>query len=134
MSPYFFILPTLLAIIPILIVFKVTIERIKEDPSVSRKAQVHFMIGVAVSEVIPIILFVYGFINLTPVNDIEELYLPGIIILLIMGIAAFFILLQRVVDVDEDTKPLVMTFTTLTFAVSASLPILSIVALVMMLP
>lgn len=134
MSPYFFVLPTVLAIIPILIIFKVTIERIKEEPSIAKKAQVHFMIGVAVSEIIPIIIIIYAIANVAPVADIAELYLPGIIVLLTMGIATFFILLQRVVDVNEEIKPIVIMFTTLSLALSASLPILSIVGLVMMIP
>lgn len=134
MSPYIFVLATILAIIPILIIFKVSMERIKENPKMREKAQIQFFIGVALSEVIPIILFVYGFSNISPVQTINELYLPGIIILLMMGFAAFFIFLQRMVDVEEDLKDVINIFAMIGLAITNAIPIVSIVALFTMMP
>ena len=134
MSPYVFVIATVLALIPILIIFKVSIERIKEDNKIAQKAQLHFMIGAALSEIIPIIIIIYGFNNLTAVESIDELYVPGIIILLAMGISSFFILLQRIVDVNQDIKAIVNQFTFLSLAMTASLPIISMISLVLMMP
>lgn len=134
MSPYVFVIATLVAIIPILIIFKISIERIKEDQSIAQKAQIQFMVGAALSEIIPIIIIVYAFTNKAFVQSIEELYIPGIIILLAMGISSFFILLQRFVDVDQDIKLIVNQFTFLSLAMTASLPVVSIVGLFLMMP
>lgn len=134
MSPYVFVAAVLLAIIPILIIFKVSVERIKEDPAQRGKAQVHFLIGAALSEVIPIILIVYGLTNIAPVETIQELYTPGIIIILTIVIAAFFIFLQRTFDVEESHKEAVNTFAMTSMAITNAVPIVAIIALVNMIP
>lgn len=134
MSPYVFVLATIVAIIPILIIFKVSMERIKENPKNRGKVTIHFFIGVALSEIVPIILVVYGFSNISPVQTINELYVPGLIILLMMGFAAFFIFLQRMTDVDEELKDVTTIFAMIGLALTNAIPIMSIVALVTMLP
>lgn len=134
MSPYIFVIATVLAIIPILIIFKVSMERIKEDPNNRAKAQIQFFIGAALSEVVPLILFVYGFSNISPVQTVNELYLPGIIILLAMGFATFFIFLQRMIDVDEELKDVANIFAMIGLSIASAIPIVSIVALFTMMP
>lgn len=134
MGPYIFVIATILAILPILIIFKVSMERIKEDPAQAEKAQINFIIGTALSEIIPIILVVYGFANIEPVTNIKELYMPGIIVLLTIGVSIFFMLLQRVIDVDEEIKNVIQIFTMIGIAFASSLPIMSIVAFFMMVP
>jgi len=134
MNPYIFVIAVTIAILPILIIYKVTIERIKEQPKQLAKAQTQFLIGSALSEVIPIILIVYGFSNLAPVEDIQELYIPGIIIILITSISAFFILLQRTVGVEKDIQGIVNQFAILSLSITSALPIISIIALVSMIP
>lgn len=109
-------------------------ERIKEDPAQRGKAQVHFLIGAALSEVIPIILIVYGLTNIAPVETIQELYTPGIIIILTIVIAAFFIFLQRTFDVEESHKEAVNTFAMTSMAITNAVPIVAIIALVNMIP
>lgn len=134
MSPYIFVAAVLLAIIPILVIFKISIEKIKENPEQHTKAQIHFFIGAALSEVIPIILIIYGFVNLTAVNDIQELYMPGIIIFLTIGIACFFILLQKTVDVEDHVKDIVNQFVILSIGITNAIPIIAIVSLISMIP
>lgn len=134
MSPYLFVIASALGVLPILIIFKISMERIKEEPKNARTAQLHFMLGATLSDIIPIIIIIYSFTNIAPVKEIDELYLPGIIILTLVGISAFFILLQRIVDVSEEIKPIVTSFTSISLALMASVPIISIVGLVMMIP
>lgn len=134
MNPYIFVIATVLAIVPLLIIFKVSIERIKEEPTHAGKAQQHFMIGAALSEIIPIIIIIYGFANITSVEAINELYLPGIIVLLLTSVSGFFIFLQSLVDVKEETKQVVTSFTMISLALMTSIPIVSIVGLVLMMP
>lgn len=136
MSPYIFVAAAVIAVIPMLIIFKVTIERIKEDtsPETRKKATTHFFIGVFLSEVIPLILFIYGFANLAPADRIEDLFVPGLIIILTMVISGFFIFLQRTFDVPAELKDQLNVFATIGFAVTNTIPILTIVGLVMMIP
>lgn len=134
MGPYIFVLAAVLAIIPILIIFKITMERIKEDPTQRTKAQTHFFIGTALSETIPIILIIYGFSNITTVSNIDEVYLPGIIILLMVGFATLFIFLQRTIDVEENTKEVVNAFAMMGLGITNAIPIMAIVGLFMMIP
>lgn len=134
MSPYIFVVATIVAITPILIVFKIAMERIKENSEQARKVQSQFFIGVALSETIPIILIVYGFSNLTTVADINEVFAPGLIIILFTALAAFFIFLQRAVGVPDDMKPMVNSFSLVALAMTTAIPIISIVALFSMIP
>jgi len=133
MGPYIFVIATILAITPILIIYKIAMERIKENPEQIAKAQSQFFIGVALSETIPIILIVYGFSNLTTVASIEEIYAPGLIIILFTALAAFFIFLQRAVDVTEELKPMITIFSLIGLAMCTAIPIISIVALFSMI-
>lgn len=134
MGPYIFVIATILAITPILIVYKIAMDRLKENPEQNSKIYSQFFIGVALSETIPIILIIYGFANLTMVASIEEIYTPGLIIILFTALAALFIFLQRAVDVTEDLKGMVTTFSFIALAMSTAIPIISIVALFTMIP
>lgn len=134
MSPYIFVVAVILAIIPMLILFKLSMERIKDDPEQIAKVQTHFLIGAALSEAIPIILIVYGFANLTPVNNVQELYMPGIIILLIVSASLFFIMLQRAVNIEEDVKGIINQFVIISLGITNAIPMVSIIALFLMIP
>lgn len=134
MGPYVFVIATILAITPILIIFKVMLGRLKENPEQSGKIQSQFFIGVALSETIPLILIVYGFMNLTTASSVEEIYAPGLIIILFTALAAFFIFIQRAVDVGEEIKPVVNSFALIALAMTTAIPIISIVALFSMIP
>lgn len=134
MSPYLFVAAVILAIIPILFIFKITMESIKEDPEQKNKAQIRFFIWVALSETIPLILIIYGMTNLTPVATLNELYTPAIIILFMMGFAALFIFLQRTFDVEKHMKEFIHTFAMISLAVTNAVPIIAIASLFMMMP
>lgn len=134
MSPYIFVIATILAITPILMIYKIAMGKLKENPEQVGKVQSQFFIGVALSETIPIILIVYGFSNLKMVESIEAIFAPGLIIVLFAALAAFFIFLQRAVDVTEDIKQMVNSFSLIALAMSTAIPIISIVALFSMIP
>lgn len=134
MNAYIFVLAAALAVFPILFVFKITLERIKENPQSREKAQTQFFIWVALSETIPIILIVFGFMNLAPATSITDLYIPGLIVIILMGFAALFIFLQRAVGVPEDSKEFVNTFAMVGFALVNAIPIIAIVSLFLMVP
>lgn len=134
MIPYIFVGATIFAIIPILIIFKILIGKVKENPNQTSMFLSHFLVGAALSETIPIILIIYGFVNLTPVDHIDDLYMPAIIILLTIGAAIFFILLQKSVDTDDRNKASVNQFIILSLALTFAIPFISIIALMLMIP
>src|SRR5690625_2217428 len=115
MGTYIFALATIIADIPILFIFKVSIERIKENPKEPQKILIQFILWVAIFEVIPIILVIYGMAKEEVVTSISELYMPGMIILLITSFAAFFIFLQMKVDVERESKEIVQRFCLISF-------------------
>ncbi|WP_163969540.1 hypothetical protein [Oceanobacillus halotolerans] len=134
MSTTIFVLAAVLAVIPILAIVKVNLERIKENPEKVEKARTNLFIGVAISETIPILLIVYGLITMTPVGTMEELYLPGLIIIVLMAFAAFFIFLQRSVGTNDETKGIVTNFSLISLVLVNAIPIISLVGLFMMAP
>lgn len=134
MSPYFFVLPTVIAILPILFIFKISVERLKEDPNNFQKAYVQFLIWTAIFEVIPILLIVFAFMKTEPVANISDLYMPGLIIILTSSFAAFFVFLQMKVDVVEDSKEVIQRLSFLAFMMMQAIPLVSIVGLLTMMP
>jgi F0F1-type ATP synthase membrane subunit c/vacuolar-type H+-ATPase subunit K len=132
--PYIFVAAAALAVIPILILFKINVEKLKENPEVRGKVQTNFMIGVAVSEIIPIILIIFGFVNMEQAANIEELYIPGLIILFIMAFSVFFIFLQKNVGVDPAARTVINAFSIVSIPLSTAIPIISLIALFLMAP
>lgn len=133
--PYIFVAAAIISVLLVVILFKITIEKIKENPNLAGHAQTRFFIGVGVSEIIPIILIVYGMMNIEKVTDTTELYVPGLIIILAVVIAIFFVFLQKAVSGgDEKAQQVASLFTTVSLPLISSIPIVSIVGLVMMMP
>src|SRR5690625_1061351 len=104
MVAYYFVAATLLAIIPILVVFKITIEKLRENPEDREQLFTRFFILVFGIEVLPIILVILGNINQEKVSDISELYVPGLTIILAYVFAYIFITMQRINDTEVDTR------------------------------
>lgn len=133
-APYIFVAAAVLAVLPNLFIFKISMDRIKEFPDQLEKAQSFYFIGLALSEIIPIILVIFGFIHLNPVKSIDELFIPGIIVLLTMGFAAFFIFLQRTIDITEEMKVAATSFAMIAFSTVNAIPIIAIVSFFIMMP
>ncbi|MBD1221431.1 hypothetical protein [Virgibacillus halodenitrificans] len=134
MVPYIFVAAAVLAVIPILILYKIHSSKLKEDPSLRDKVQTKFMIGIAISEAIPIILIVYGFINLEPVQTISALFIPFLIVLFLMAYAVFFILVNKRIDVTPESEETVNAFAMVSLPLSMSMPLIALVSLFLMMP
>ena len=133
-AAYFFMIASIMAVISILIVFKIFIDKIKITPEKRGILQSKFFIGVAIAEAIPIILIVFGFMASQPVTSMNELLVPGIVIILSMAFAPFFIFLQSKVDVTEESRAAVSSFAAIGSMLTVSIPIISLVALFMLMP
>lgn len=133
--PYIFVAAALIAALATAILFKITIEKIKANPDSVGNAQMKFFIGIAISEFVPILLLVYGFATMEKVGTVEDLYLPGLIVILAIAISAFFIFLQRAVGTNHaQTQKIANNFAMMSFMVIITLPIVSLVGLFMMVP
>ncbi|MFA1822488.1 hypothetical protein ACDX78_20390 [Virgibacillus oceani] len=132
--PYIFVAAAVLAVIPIIILFKVNVEKLKENPESQGKVQTNFMIGIAVSEVIPLILIIFGFVNMEQAASIEELFIPGLIVLFTIAFSIFFIFLQKNVGVDPATKKVINSFSMVSIPLSTAIPTVSLIALFLMAP
>lgn len=130
MGVYYFVAASLLAVIPILGVFKVVIGKIQENPAEYQQGMQRFILFTALIEVLPILLIILGFMRLEQVQSITELYLPAAIIIFSYIFAMIFISLQRMNDAEIDTRQ----FRVIALALVGAIPIVSIVAIFLMLP
>ena len=134
MGLYIYVLAAAIAVFGILIVFKINVEKIKENPDQREKAQQNFFIGAAISESLPIILLIFGIISMETATSMEELYLPAIIIIMLMAFAVFFIFLQRTVGVDAKSKEVIKIFSFIGIAMANAVPIIALMFLFMAAP
>ena len=133
-ASYYFVIATALAVLPIAFIFKISLERLIEDPSSIEKTQTKFFLWIAVVETLPILFVIFGFINAEPVQTMNELMMPGIIVVMLAAFGVIFILLQRLSRIPEEIKGTVNTFVAIGIALINSIPIISIVALLTMMP
>src|SRR5690606_3908652 len=82
MVEYIFVLAAFIAVTGILIVFKINVEKIKENPETIPLALRNLFICSAISETIPIILIVYGFAT---VESVENISAPFMLVILILA-------------------------------------------------
>ena len=134
MGLYIYVLAAAIAVFGILIAFKINVEKIKENPDQREKAQQNFFIGVAISESIPIILLIFGFINMETASSMEEIYLPVILVIMLMAFAIFFVFLQRSVGVEAKSKEVIKVFSFIGIAMANAIPIIALVFLFMAAP
>ncbi|NBJ68797.1 hypothetical protein [Roseburia sp. 1XD42-34] len=134
MIAYVFVAAAALAMLPILVLFKMNVEKLKQDPSLQTKVQTNMMIGVAISEFLPILLIIYGFSQMELVTDVSDLYTPATILIFLVVFTVFFIFLQNKVDVPEEAKSIVKQFSFISIALILAIPIIAFVAFFMMLP
>ncbi|MUV37347.1 hypothetical protein JNUCC1_01153 [Lentibacillus sp. JNUCC-1] len=132
--PYLFVAAAAVAVLTITGVYKVLIDKLKLKPENAQKLQTQFFIGVAVAEVIPIVLIILGFNQLESVGSVSELYLPGAIVVILMLFAVVFMFLQRAVGVNEESRTAVTLMTMIGIALVMAIPIISIVGLLLLLP
>lgn len=131
---YIFVAAAAIAVISISFIFKLSMDTIKEYPEEKESVQNKFFIWLGVSEVIPLILIVFGFMNLDTVATIEDLYIPGLFVIVLMGFAALFIILQRAVGVPKEIKMFVNTFSYIALGMANAIPIIALVSLLLMIP
>jgi len=131
---YIPVLASVIAVIGILAFFKRNLEKIKDNPEMIEKYQTNLFIGSAISEAIPIVLIIIGFVNMEPVRSVDELVVPFTIIVGLIVFSIIYIFLQSRIDVDENIMPVVRGFGLISASLVMAIPIISIVMLLMIVP
>lgn len=132
-SVYYFVLAVLIAVIGISVNFKFHIDKMKDNPTDQGKIQTKFFIANAIIEIIPIILVVWGFMNTRPVSSTADLLIPIAITIIATLFGVLFIFLQSKVDVTEEIKAFIRSFTFIGLMMILAFPIIAIVAMLLML-
>src|SRR5699024_7686774 len=101
---YIFTLASIIPIIGIAILFKLTLTKLVSNTEPVPKIISRFFITVDIIENIPIILIVYGFANLQIAASIEELLVPAIILILVFVAVYLFVSLQKKCTIESTTE------------------------------
>src|SRR5690625_1795551 len=98
MSMYYFTAAVAFSVIPISFIFKIYMDRLKENPNNQAEIQKNFFIWVFISEIIPIIFVVFGFLHMAPAETMGDLLLKGNITLVVISFVVFFVIIHLFVD------------------------------------
>lgn len=133
--PYLFVAASVIAVLGILFIIKGNMEKIKEDPESLAKAQLNIILGASIVEIIPILLVVLGFVKMDQVNFVNDsvTITPLVIVMLLMAFSIIFILLQVTVGVPKQIKSQVLVLGLIGLFLSFAIPIVSLVALFIMM-
>lgn len=132
MNAYIFVAAAVLAVAPLVIILKMTIKKLIENPENINAIFKRFFIGVALSKIVPVILLVFGIIKMTKGMDISSLYIPWAIIFIVLAYSVSFISSQKNLDVPEGTQIQVDTLTSIARPLLFSIPLMSAAFLFMM--
>lgn len=132
MNAYLFVTAAIIAVVSVLVILKVNIRKLIDNPKQFPVVQKHFFIGVGVSKIIPVVLLILGIVKLSPVEDISDLYIPWLLIIITVGLGLSYISSQKNLDVDEDRKIAIHTLTTIARPLLFSLPLTAALFLFLM--
>ncbi|MFA9557427.1 hypothetical protein ACERII_08995 [Evansella sp. AB-rgal1] len=146
---FIFVIASIIAVFGITICLKQLISKVqvelekKNDISTEtvQKENSRFFIKVVLVETIPILLVVYGFNQIASIEGTKELseLLPAIILIIITFIVGLFMILMArqqtlsIGDLTANAKGAVNTILFIGISLIGAIPILSIVAILMML-
>lgn len=133
MNVYIFVVAALLAVLPVVVVFKKCVDKLKKDPHSMKKVQKQFFIGAAMSKIVPAILLMYGIIKMTPVDSISTLFIPWAIIGGTVIGSLIYIGSQKDPEGNKDVKYTVNTLVTITRPHLFTVPLMAVVFMALML-
>src|SRR5690625_1570270 len=132
MNAYIFVAAAVLSVISLLVIFKVNINKLIEDPSQLPKVQRDFLISVGLSKIVPVILLIFGIIKMTTIK-IDNLLIPLAIIIVVVIYGFIYITsAKKTIDKKEDVIFAVNTLVTIARPLTFSIPLMAVVFLLMM--
>jgi|SRR5699024_217792 len=132
MSTYFFTAAAFFSVAPLLVLFKINAEKVKEEPDNFNEIQKRFFISVSVSKIIPALLIIMGITQMNKVA-VDQLIIPWIIILFILVYGIYYILSFKRLPLKGDPKLAVNTLVNLALPFIFSIPLMSAVFLFLMM-
>lgn len=131
---YMFVAAALLSVIPVLVIFKVFLNRLKEDPYQMARVQKNFFIGVAMTKILPVILLILAIFRMPSGISMERLYVPWILIGVTMIGGFIYVSMQKGKhqNESEDARRTINTLVTITRPHLFTVPIMAIVFLYLM--
>lgn len=129
---YLFVVAALVSVVPILIIFKMNIKKLKVDPQQFPQVQKHFFIGAAISKILPIILIIFGILKMPSGIDMNLLYVPWVIIVAVVIYGFYYISSQKKLGAERDVQIAINTLVTITRPHLFTIPIMAIVFLFLM--
>src|SRR5699024_6032749 len=133
LNVYIFVVAALLAVVPVVVIFKKCVDKLKEDPYSMNKIQKQFFIGVELSKIVPAILLVYGIIKMTAVESVSKVFIPWAIIGATVIGSLLYIGSQKDPEGNKDVKYTVNTLVTITRPHVFTVPLMAVVFMFLML-
>src|SRR5699024_8742803 len=102
LNSYIFVVAAVVSIFSVYFVFKYLLKEVKQEKVTFEKTQKRFLIGMFLSKIVPLILIIFGIIKMS-YKELNQLYIPGILILIAMVIG--LILIEKIKkDNKNDSK------------------------------
>jgi len=130
---YIFVAAAVFSVLPIVVIYKVNLEKLIADPRSYDAVQKSFFIGAALSKIVTIILLIFGIIKMSPLQETSQLVLPVFIILVLIGYSTMYIMSKRKADYPEETKRVVKTLSTITLPHLYTVPIMALFFIILMI-
>lgn len=131
MAIYFFIGAALFSIAPLMVLYKLNVEKVKNDPDNFNHIQKRFFISVTVSKILPALLLILGITQMETVM-LEQLVIPWLIILVALIYGVYYVLSFKKLPIEGKSKEAVNTLSTLTIPFIFSIPIMAALFLFLM--
>src|SRR5690625_4645007 len=129
---YLFVAAALLAVIPIIIIFQKSMQRLKEHPKDYPQVQRRFFIGSAISKILPVIIIIFGILRMPSGIEISRLYIPWLIIGVAVVYGFFYISSKKKLQANQEVKRAVNTLIMITRPHLFTVPIMVMIFLFLM--
>ena len=132
MSAYIFVIASILSVVPVILILKMTVKQLIENPDDINQIFKRFYTYIALSKIAPVVLLIIGMVNIEKGVEISSLYVPLAIILLVVTYALSFISSQKSLNIEENTQDKITLLATTSRPLILSIPVMSVIFIFMM--
>src|SRR5699024_6482513 len=126
-----FVVAAVVSIFSVYFVFKYLLKEVKQEKVTFEKTQKRFLIGMFLSKIVPLILIIFGIIKMS-YKELNQLYIPGILILITMVIGLILIEKIKKDNKNYSKKVYINYLITFTRPLMLTLPLMSLAFLFLM--
>ncbi len=128
---YYFVIAALLSVISLVVVLKVNLDKVIDDPKRMYEVQKSFLIGVALSKIIPVVLIIIGIVQMKQA-EMNDLIVPIIVILVALLAAFIYMSYKKKINAKEEVTIAVHTLVKMARPLLFSIPLMAIIFLWLM--